>query len=369
MAMQLLQRFARMLGVLFVVSIATFMLISLIPGDPAVAILGRSATPDQLAFVRDQLGLDQPLLERYGTWISGFLTGDLGETAVRPIRPVSDVVGAALPITLELTFLAMVMALAVGIPLGAWAAAKANSIADSLITTSTFALLAVPVFVMGLIVVQLFVFKTETLKVVFLVAGVALSVLMVVSLLRRGDQRPGVGAWVGAAVPVALGGLLWATLPVFPRQGWVPLSRDVGGNLQSAFLPSLTLALGLIPLFVQLLRSDMVQTLGQNFITIARAKGMPESHVVIREALRPSLFSLITVAGLVVGSLLGGSVIVETLFGLNGLGRVIVNAIQSKDFPVVQAGILIAAALFLLINMLVDLAYYLLEPRIRRAGH
>src|SRR5262245_20530192 len=140
MVTQIVIRVLRMLAVLFVVSVGTFLLISLIPGDPAVAILGRSATPEQLEFVRQQLGLDQPILARYGDWVSGFLTGDLGETAVRPIRPVSEVIGSALPITLEITFLAMVMALAVGIPLGAWAAAKAGSVPDSVITTTTFAL-------------------------------------------------------------------------------------------------------------------------------------------------------------------------------------------------------------------------------------
>ena len=186
--------------------------------------------------------------------------------------------------------------------------------------------------------------------------------------MRRRELRS-VGSWLAALLPGVLGVILWATLPQFPRQGWVPISEGLGPNLRSAFLPALTLALGLIPLFVQLLRSDMVRTLGQNFIVIARAKGMPERHIIVREALRPSLFSLVTVAGLVTGSLLGGSVIVETLFGLNGLGRVTVNAIQSKDYPVVQAGVIIAAAIFLLINTLVDFTYYLLEPRIRRAGH
>ncbi len=369
MGRQIALRVGRMVAVLFVVSIGTFLLVSLIPGDPAVAILGRNATPDQLAFVREQLGLDQPILTRYGHWVTGFLTGDLGQTAVRPVRPVSEVIGSALPITLEITLLAMVMALVVGIPLGAWAAAKAGSVADSAITTTTFALLAIPVFVTGLIVVQLFIFKTDALKVVLLVAGVALSLAIVISALRGRRQPHALTFWIAAALPALIGVVLWQTLPVFPRQGWVPITRDVGANLKTAFLPSLTLALGLIPLFVQLLRSDMVQTLRQNFITIARAKGMPESHVIVREALRPSMFSLVTVAGLVVGSLIGGSVIVETLFGVNGLGRVTVTSIQAKDYPVVQAGILVAAALFLVVNTLVDLTYYLLEPRIRRVGH
>lgn len=361
-------RIARGLGVLWVVSIGTFLMISLIPGDPAVAVLGNSATPDQLEFVREQLGLDQPILQRYGDWISGFLTGDMGETAVRPIRPVSDIISSSLPITLELTLLAMLMALAIGIPLGAWAAARAGSITDSAITSSTFALLAVPVFVMGLLVVQLFVFHTDAVRWTLFSFGLVLTLLACVTTWRNRATKSW-ASWLLAFVPLAVGIVLWATLPTFPRQGWVPLSQGVGDNLRSAFLPSLTLALGLIPLFVQLLRSDMVQTLGQNFIVIAWAKGMPESHVIVREALRPSLFSLVTVAGLVTGSLLGGSVIVETFFGLNGLGRVTVQAIQSKDYPVVQAGVLIAAALFLLINTLVDFAYYLLEPRIRRASH
>lgn len=368
MMRQLVLRVLRALGVLIVVSLGTFLMVSLIPGDPAVAILGQSATPEQLEFVRNQMNLDEPFLQRYGEWVSGFLTGDMGETVVRPTRPVGDVMGSAVPITLELTFLAMVMALAVGVPLGAWAAARAGSVVDSLLTTTTFALLAVPVFVMGLLMVQVFVFKTDLARLILLMAGAAVSAAFVIPQLLRRESRPP-AFWLAALLPTLVGVLAWMTLPTFPRQGWVPLSQGVGANLKSAFLPSLTLALGLIPLFVQLLRSDMVQTLGQNFITIARAKGMSETHVIVREALRPSMFSLVTVAGLVTGSLIGGSVIVETLFGLNGLGRVIVNAIQSKDYPVVQAGVLIAAAVFLLINTLVDFTYYLLEPRIRRAGH
>lgn len=364
----ILVRAARLMAVLWVVSILSFLIVEMIPGDPALAVLGNTATPDQIAQVRVEMGLDKPPLTRYVDWLGGVLRGNFGMTLVRPIEPVRDVITSALPVTLEIAFLAMLMSLVLGLPLGAWAAARQGSRVDTTITMSSFAALAAPVFVMGLLLIQLFVFNGSVVKGLALVLGTLSSGYLVVSALRF-DRPRALWMWAGRLAPAIVGLVVYFTLPSFPRQGWVKLSDDLGGNLQSAFLPSLTLALGILPVFVQLLRSDMVQTMQQNFIEIARAKGMPEGHVIVREALRPSLFSIVTVAGLVTGGLLGGSVVVETVFGLPGLGRILVQSIQAKNFPVVQVGVLVAAAIFLLINVLVDIAYYLLEPRIRRASH
>lgn len=373
MARQLTIRILRLLGVLWVVSVLSFLIVDLIPGDPALAILGNTATPDQIETLRAEMGLDQPMTDRYVDWLGGLLRGDFGETVVRPIEPVADVMARALPVTLELAFLAMLISLVIGLPLGAWAAARQDKGADRIITTSAFGLLAVPVFVMGLLLIQLFVFNNDLARRLALALGVLGTLYVLgrglVPRASRGARATSAGWWVGCFLPAVLGLLIFMFLPTFPRQGWVPLSESLSGNLRSAFLPALTLALGIVPVFVQLLRSDMVTTLQQNFIVIARAKGMSERHVIVREALRPSLFSLVTVAGLVTGGLLGGSIVVETLFGLPGLGQELVESIQAKDLPVVQIGILIAAAIFLVINSLVDVTYYLLEPRIRRAGH
>nr|WP_308288662.1 ABC transporter permease [Microbacterium resistens] len=361
-------RGARMLGVLLAVSVLSFLIVDFIPGDPAAAVLGSSATPEQIAQLHAEMGLDRPPVTRYVEWLAGVVTGDFGMTLIRPIEPVVDVVGAALPVTVELTLLTMLLSLVVGVPLGAWAAARSGTRTDTAITLSAFAALAIPVFVMGVIVIRLFVFLPDVVVSGAMIVGGLGSALLVIGALRRRVPVPA-GGWALRLLPAAVGILVFLTAPEFPRQGWVRLSDGWAANLQSAFLPALTLALGIIPVFIQLLRVDMAQTLQQDFILIARAKGLSEQHVVVREALRPSLFSLVTVAGLVTGGLLGGSVVVETMFGLPGLGRVIVQAIQAKNYPVVQVGVLVVAAIFLAINVVVDIAYHLLEPRIRRAHH
>lgn len=363
-------RLLRMLVVLWVVSIVTFSLVTLLPGDPVRVILGQQATDEQVAYVRGELGLDDPLLTRYWDWVTGVLHLDFGQTLVRPIEPVSDVVGTALPVTLELAVLALLMGLAGGLALGSLAAYYAGSRLDRVINSASFALVAVPAFVLALPIIRLLVFDTDKAKAGVLVLGVGGSVLLLGSrLVRRAHRSATSATWLVSLIPAAVGVLLWATLPAFPREGWVPLTDDPLLNLRHAFLPAFVLALGLIPLYAQVLRADMMQTLRQNFITISRAKGMTPRHLVLKEALRPSLFSLITVAGLSFGGLVGGSVIVEVIFNLPGLGRVLVTSIQAKDYAVVQISVLVAAALFLLLNTVVDIAYLILDPRLRRAGH
>lgn len=221
---------------------------------------------------------------------------------------------------------------------------------------------------LALILIRLFVFDVDRVKQAALVLGVVWTLWLVVAAVRSGAAggllRP--AALARTLAPAGLGLLLFATLPAFPREGWVSLGDGVGQNLLHAFLPSFTLALGMMPLYAQLLRTDMIATLRQNFITVSRAKGMPPGHIVFKEALRPSMFSLVTVAGITFGNLVGGSVIVETIFGLPGLGRVLITAIEAKDFAVVQIAVLVAATLFLLLNTIVDITYTFLDPRIRR---
>lgn len=362
-------RVLRMLAVLWVVSIATFSLILLLPGDPVRLILGQQATDDQVAYLTKELGLDRPIHERYFEWISGVMHLDFGQTLVPPVQPVSSVLADALPITLQLAVMAIVMGLAAGIVLGCVAAYRPGGRLDSAINSGSFALISIPAFVMALLLIRLFVFNADLVRNAALALGVLgaawLAVLKVVKV-ARGDAAPksiAISAW-----PVAIGGLIFLLLPDFPREGWVAVTADPGKNLLHAALPAVTLAMSLAPLYAQLLRADMIQTLRQSFVTVARAKGMTPRHVVIKEALRPSLFPLVTVAGLSFGNLIGGSVVVESIFGLPGLGRLLVNSIQAKDYAVVQAAVLVAAALFLLLNALVDITYSILDPRLRRAG-
>ncbi|MGV2984211.1 ABC transporter permease [Microbacterium sp. AGC85] len=363
-------RVMRMVGVLFVVSVAAFSLVVLLPGDPVRVILGEQATPEQVAHLTAQLGLDRPLWERYLDWVGGMLRGDFGQTLLRPVRPVADLIGAALPVTLELAVIALVLGLAGGIALGALAAYRRDSAADRIINGASFALISLPAFVLALLLTRLFVFDIQLVRTLALAVGALGTVWGLVHWLRRraDEPRPWWLSIISIGWPIVVGALAFFFLPAFPREGWVPITEDLGGNVFHATLPSIVLALGLMPLYAQLLRADLIQTLRQNFVTIARSKGMPPREIVLKEALRPSLFGLITVAGISIGSLVGGTVIVETIFGLPGLGRLLVTSIQAKDMAVVQAAVLVAAALFLLINVLVDITYSFLDPRLRRVG-
>lgn len=362
-------RVLRMIAVLWMVSIATFSLIVLLPGDPVRAILGQQATDEQVAHVTEQLGLDRPLVERYLDWIGGVVRLDFGETLLKPVQPVSEVVGNALPVTLQLALMAILFGLAGGLLLGSLAAYYAGSRLDRAISSGSFALIAIPAFVMGLLLIRLFVFDNELAKQIALGLGLLGSALMLWGRLRPGGLRPETpGGWLVAGLPLLVGAALFMLLPDFPREGWVALSESLGENVLHASLPALTLALGLVPLYAQVLRTDMIQTLRQSFITVARAKGMTPRHIVVKEALRPSLFALITVAGLSFGNLVGGAIVVETIFGLPGLGRLLITSIQAKDYAVVQAAVLVAAGLFLMLNTLVDITYSILDPRLRRAG-
>ena len=367
MLWQLTRRALRLLAVLWAVSALSFMLIELIPGDPVTNIYGDVATPEQIAHIRSQLGLDRPLADRYFTWLGGALTFDFGETLVPPITPISSIMLAALPVTLQLATMALLMGLLFGIPLGAIAAYYEGSLIDRIISGVSFAILSVPSFVLGLIISYLFVFNANAMRLAFLAIGLTATAVPLANRIRRRDAN----GWLSLLfplIPAALGIALYFCMPAFPRQGWVTPRESLSLNLWHAFLPALTMSFGLIPLYAQLLRSDMQATLRQNFIVMARAKGSTPYQIVVREALRPSLFSLITVAALSFGTLLAGSVVVESIFNLPGLGRTVVRAINLSDYPVVQTGVLIAACVFVLLNMLVDVTYTLLDPRVRRAG-
>lgn len=305
---------ARLCGVLLAVSVVTFLLVSLLPGDPALVVLGTTnATPAALRQVRHEMGLDQPLVIRYLTWLDHALHGNLGQSAQNH-QPVSDLIHQSLPVTGELILLAIVIALAIAVPLGIWTAYRADTWSDHLGSGASLALLAMPPFILGLLLIYLFAIKL---------------------------------GWL-------------------PATGWVPLSQDPIANLRQAFLPALALALGNVAVFMRLLRADMRAVLQEDYILAARAKGLPTRSILLHHALRPSLFSLLTVLGVQIGSLVGGAVVVETIFALPGMGSLLVTSILQRDIIVVQGVVLVIAAVYVVANFLVDVAYTLLDPRVRR---
>lgn len=303
-----------LLSTLFAVSILSFLLTSLLPGDPAVAILGPSGINEQtLASARKELGLDHPLVQRYWDWLSKVVHGDLGNSFVNHLS-VGSQLRTHLPVTLELIVLATILSVALAIPFGLWSGYQAGQPADRLISLAAFAGLAVPTFVVALLLI--------------LVCAVDLH-------------------WL-------------------PASGWVPLTQSLFQNLRSAILPALALALPQTAVNIRVLRSDVATTMRSDFVTFAVAKGLPLRKILFRHALRPSSLSFVTVVGLQIGFMLGGTVIVENLFSLPGIGQLLVQSILSRDLITVQGITLFIAASFVMINFLVDLAYSLIDPRIRR---
>ena len=309
-----LKRLPAMLATLLIVSFLTFLLTSLLPGDPAVQILGADNANDEVSIetVRQQLRLDDPLLERYGAWLQNVATGDLGRS-FRTNQQVADAIRERLPVTLEIGGLAVLIALAFAIPLGTLSAFRAGSRADRLVTGASFGLLALPPFMVAILLILVFA----------------------------------------------------VTLGWLPATGWVRFTTDPLDNLRHAILPALSLAVGEMAVYTRLLRADMITTLQQDSITMARAKGIPTKRILFRHALRPSSFSLMTVVGLQVATIIGGAVIIETLFALPGVGRLLVDSILQRDLIMVQGCALVIAIAFVVINFIVDILYTFLDPRIR----
>jgi peptide/nickel transport system permease protein len=314
---QIAYRLPLMLATLLVVSMLTFLLTSLLPGDPAVQILGPDGAddPQAVAQVREDLHLDDGFLSRYSSWLANTATGDLGRS-YRSHQEVRDAIAERLPVTLEIGGLAILMALVAAIPLGTWSAFRSGGVTDRIITTGTFGLLSLPAFMVAILLILVFA--------------------------------------------VNLGWL--------PATGWVRFTEDPVENLRHALLPALSLAVGEMAVYTRLLRADMITTLQQDSITMARAKGIPTRRILFRHALRPSSFSLMTIVGLQVATVIGGAVIVETLFALPGVGRLLVDSILQRDLMMVQGCALVIAVAFVVVNFVVDLLYVLLDPRIRHGA-
>lgn len=309
------RHFAELCGLLLAVSFVTFLLVGLLPGDPVVAILGETATAESVAILREQLGLDRHPIERYVHWLTQALTGDLGKTFASG-DAVLALIGQRLPVTIELLVLAQLLALLLAVPLGVWSAYRAGRAVDHASLSVSLTLLSMPAFLVGIL----------------LIYGLALK------------------------------------LGLFPATGYTPLRDGVWENLRSVTLPAATLALIEFPVYMRLLRSEMVHTLQQNFIGVARAMGLPVWRILLQHALRPSSINLITVVGINMGRLIGGAVIIEVLFALPGIGQLLVTSIFQKEILVVQGVVLVVASMFVLINAAVDLLYRVVDPRIGHGG-
>lgn len=308
-------RLLLLLPVLFGTSILIFLLLRLIPGDPAAVILGLRATPERLVIVRDELGLDLPVHQQYAQWLGKVLQGDLGKD-YRSNEAVTKLLAVRLPVTIELTLLSLSMAIVIAVPLGIRAAVKPGGIADrSSMLLGLFGI-SIPDFWLGIMLILAFALA----------------------------------------------------LRMFPSSGYVRLNEDLIGNLRSFFLPALTLAVGLSAVLVRITRSAVLEVLELDFVKFLRAKGLRERLIIYQHVLRNASIPIVTVIGLQFGYLLGGTVIVEEVFSLPGVGRLIVSATLERNYPVVQAGMLVVAFMFILVNLVTDVLYALLNPKIRGEG-
>jgi peptide/nickel transport system permease protein len=309
------RRFVYLVPVLIAVSLLTFSIASLLPGDLAYVILGDQATPETIAALRRDMGLDQPIWWRYLGWLGNVLQGDFGRS-FRTGQTVLQAVTERLPVSLELMLLAQLGALTIGVPLAIACAVRSGGPFDRFMTGTAFAMLSVPTFLSAILLIYLFA--------------------------------------------VELGWL--------PATGYVPFAEDPVGNLRFFVLPALTLALAEWPGIMRVLRSDMIATLQEDFIAMARAKGLKASRILFVHALKPSSLTLITITGINIGRLIGGALIVETIFALPGIGRLLVSAILTRDLIILQGVVLLVAGGFVLMNFIVDMLYAVLDPRIRH-GH
>lgn len=304
------------LVLLFVISLVTFALMSLVIGDPVYAILGPEASADQVTIerLRQDLQLDRPLPVRYADWLGHAVTGDLGRSFRQPI-PVRDAVLSRLPVTLELTTLAILLAVLVAGPLGTLAALRAGGRIDLLLTAMASFNLSIPNFFLGILLIYLFALRLH---------------------------------WL-------------------PSAGWVAATADPLGNLKLMLLPTLTLAAAYGGGFARYVRSSMVDVLGEDYVRTARAKGLGRPTVVMRHALRNALIPLTTVIALEIAGLFGGAVVTETVFSLPGVGTLLTESILGRDLPMVQGIVLFVTAAVVLTSLVVDVLYGLIDPRVRVA--
>ena len=308
----LIRRFAGAAVVLLLVSLMTFAMIWLVPGDPASAFLDASATPEQIARLRVALGLDKPLPLQMADWYGRVLRGDLGQSILLN-RSVAAALIERLPVTLSLAGFALAFAVIVGVAAGTIAAVNHNRWPDQAVMTMALIGLSTPEFWLGLVFILVFA--------------------------------------------VQLGWL--------PTGGFIPIAESPAGWLRTIFLPGLTVGLVQVGFIARMTRASMLDALNQDFVRTADAKGLSRFDIVVRHGLPNALIPIMTVIGIVAGALLGGTVIIEQVFSIPGVGRLIIGAIAARDFPVMQGGLLFLAVIYLVVNLTVDILYAVVDPRVR----
>ncbi len=306
------RRLVYLLPVLLAVTLLTFLIASLLPGDLAYTILGDQATPEKVAALRAHMGLDLPIWQRYLLWLWDVLHGDLGRS-FRTGETVLAAVSDRLPVSLELMVLAEATGLLIAIPLAILCAVKSGSALDRFLTGLAFGKLSLPPFLVAILLIYLFAVE----------------------------------------------------LNLLPATGWVPFAEDPVANLRSFVLPAVTLAFAEWPVLMRVLRSDMIATLQEDYIAMAKAKGLRPARILLVHALKPSSLTLVTVTGINIGRLIGGALIIESIFALPGIGRLLVGAIYARDFIILQGVVLFVAVGFVMVNFVVDMLYAVLDPRIR----
>jgi peptide/nickel transport system permease protein len=310
-----LRRLVSAVPILLIVSLMTFGMIHLIPGDPAAAIAGLSATPEQVAVLREQLGLDRPLLSQLVHWYSALLHGDLGRSLLMG-RPVTQVTFQRLPVTIGLSAYALVVTLLLGVGSGVIAALRQNTLVDQAAMMVAMFGISVPNFWLGLLMILLFAVKL---------------------------------GWL-------------------PTGGYIPFADDPVGWLRASTMPAISLALLQIGLLARITRSTMLEVLRQDYMRTARAKGLAPHVVVLKHALANAMIPIVTVVGIIVSLLISGSVVTESLFSVPGIGQLLTQEVLNRDYPMVQCGLFLVTAVLVLVNILVDVGYAMLDPRIRYEG-
>jgi peptide/nickel transport system permease protein len=308
----ILKRLLATIPVMGVVAVFVFFLLRFAPGDPAAIIAGDDATVEQIAAVRAKLGLDRPVLEQFGLWLWGMLQGDFG-TSIFSNLPVTRLIAQRLEPTLALTLSTLVVAVALAIPLGVLAAAHARRLTDRLVMVFSVMGFAMPVFLVGYVLIYIFA-------------------------MRLG--------WL-------------------PVQGYVPLSQGLWPWAERLILPSLALGITYMALIARITRAAMLEVLSQDYIRTANAKGLATSRVLLLHALKNASVPIVTVIGIGIALLISGVVITETVFNVPGLGRLTVDAVLKRDYPIVQGLIIVFAGVKVLVNLLIDISYAFLDPRIR----
>ncbi len=312
MAEFIVRRLIAAVPVLFLVTLIAASIMQLVPGDPAAVMAGQSATDIEIARLREQLGLDRPFIERLVEWYMGLAHGDLGHSILLN-RPVTQAIFERVPVTLALAGFGLFLTIALGVPLGVIAALRPNTWIDQLVLTIALIGVSVPNFWLSLMLIVLF--------------GVMLD-------------------WL-------------------PAGGYIPFGDDPMGWVQCLILPGFSLALLQVGLLARITRATMLEVLRQDYVRTARAKGLPSFMVIGKHALKNVMVPVVTVIGISFGLLLSGSVVIETVYSIPGMGRLLANAIFGRDYPLIQGGLLITAAALVILNLAVDLLYALLDPRVK----